>query len=385
MRPVDLIIMNGYNGTSDVEEMVNGARRAMTRDLVDKAVASNAFSSIIISTNDRQLVELLPSAPSGTQIVIEPDPGDVAFHFGKCLQALISKHDIERVVYLGGGSAPLLPVATLTEMAERVREADALFLANNFYSVDFCAFTPASALLSFDALPNDNGLGWLLGKEGGLPSCELPRTVNTIFDVDTPIDLAVLSLYPELPQHIEAYLAELSLDTRHIERAIKVFVSRQVEVLISGRVSSQVIAYLGHETACRARVFSEERGMRSSGRLAQQQVYSLLGMHMQCVGIERFFAEELPLLAQAAFIDDRVLWAHFRMWPSSNDRFNSDLMRPQEIIDPFVRRFTDAAMSCPVPVVLGGHSLVAGGLYVLIDAAWALSETDLERTVKWEQ
>jgi hypothetical protein len=36
-----------------------------------------------------------------------------------------------------------------------------------------------------------------------------------------------------------------------------------------------------------------------------------------------------------------------------------------------VKALTEAAMTAPVPVIMGGHSLVAGGMYVLIEAAWA--------------
>jgi hypothetical protein len=101
--------------------------------------------------------------------------------------------------------------------------------------------------------------------------------------------------------------------------------------------------------------------------------------------VEPFFGEVIPQLGQAAFIDDRVIWAHRRLWPAANDRFCSDLMRPDEIADPWVRRFTEAAMSCPVPVVLGGHSLVTGGLYVLVEAAWARSGVELQRLVEVQQ
>ena len=93
----------------------------------------------------------------------------------------------------------------------------------------------------------------------------------------------------------------------------------------------------------------------------------------------RFLEDVLPQLGQAVFLDDRVLWADRGSWPASVDRFSSDLLRPEAISDPFIRRFTLAAMSCPVPVVLGGHSLVSGGLRVLIDAAWASSRADIER------
>jgi hypothetical protein len=129
-------------------------------------------------------------------------------------------------------------------------------------------------------------------------------------------------------------------------------------------------------------VFSEERGMRADGRLARGEVRSLLGMHLEAVGVERFFGQVIPQLGDAAFLDDRVMWAHRGLWPTMSDRFSSDLMLPEEISDPYIRRFTEAAMACPVPVVLGGHSLVSGGLPVLVEAAWRRSGVDVQRPVQ---
>jgi CTP:molybdopterin cytidylyltransferase MocA len=380
MGEVDLIVMSGRSGTSAAEQMVNGAKAAITRDLVEQALHSGSFASIIVSTNDRALAERVGGLPT---VVVELDPEDETFHFGKRLQWLIQKHRVERLVYVGGGSGPLLPASTLRNMAEQVRKADRLLLVNNFYSVDLCAFTPASAFLAVEPPPNDNSLGWLLGKGAGLPPRELERSAATLFDVDTPTDLVILSFHPEVRPHTRAYLDSLSFDTQRIRAASAVFLDRCAEVIVSGRISSRAMAYLERETLCRTRVFSEERGMRADGRLAGGKVSSLLGMHLASVGAERFFQEVIPALGQSAFLDDRVLWAHFRIWPLASDRFNSDLLNPAEIVDPFVRQFTEAAMSCPVPVVLGGHSLVAGGLYVLVDAAWAHSGLDIQRTVQF--
>ena len=57
MRRVDLIVMNGRAGESDVERMVGEARREITLDLIDKALISYAFASIVVSTADERLAE----------------------------------------------------------------------------------------------------------------------------------------------------------------------------------------------------------------------------------------------------------------------------------------------------------------------------------------
>mgnify|MGYP006302922901 CR=1 FL=1 len=119
--------------------------------------------------------------------------------------------------------------------------------------------------------------------------------------------------------------------------------------------------------------------MRADGRLDRGEVRSLLGLHIEAVGLERFFQEVVPELGQAALIDDRVLWAHRRTWPAARYRFCSDLFMVERIKDPYLRRFTQAAAACPVPVVLGGHSVVSGGLYVLVEGAWQRSGVDVDR------
>jgi hypothetical protein len=110
--------------------------------------------------------------------------------------------------------------------------------------------------------------------------------------------------------------------------------------------------------------------MRASGRQARGEARSLLGYYLEAVELERFF-ETLATLGHAAFLDSRVLFAHKGLWPSASDRFHSDLRQPAQISDPFVKALTEAAISAPIPVIMGGHSLVSGGMYALIEAAWA--------------
>ena len=110
--------------------------------------------------------------------------------------------------------------------------------------------------------------------------------------------------------------------------------------------------------------------MRASGRQARGEVRSLLGYLLDAVGLQQFF-EVLAAMGQAVFLDNRVILAHRGLWPSAADRFYSDLRQPAKITEPFLRAFTEAAMGAPVPVIMGGHSLVAGGMYALIEAAWA--------------
>ncbi|RLC58224.1 MAG: hypothetical protein DRI80_14065 [Chloroflexota bacterium] len=370
--PVALLIMTGNTEGSPAERMVAGARRAITRDIVERALASGAFAPIVVSTNDPTLIRALRRYP----VEAELDPAGESFHFGARLRELVAKYALQKVFYVGGGSAPLLPAKEMARIADELRAADRLLIVNNFYSTDFAAFTPTSALEAIDLPGADNDLGWQLGEVAKLPICELPRTAATQLDVDTPSDLMTLSGHPALGPHTRTYLESLDLDTAHVRRATRFFVDRDAEVLVAGRVSAATWAYLEQETACRVRVFAEERGMRASGRQARGQARSVLGYLLDQVGVERFFAI-LGEMSQAVFLDSRVLFAHRGLWPTTADRFASDLRQPEAIADPFVRDLTTAAMNASIPVVMGGHSLVAGGLYALVETAWATSGVDL--------
>jgi hypothetical protein len=134
-------------------------------------------------------------------------------------------------------------------------------------------------------------------------------------------------------------------------------------------VGSQAWSYLERETACRVRIYSEERGMQAAGRDTSGEVRSLLAFHLREVGCPRFF-EELGQLADVACLDTRPLLAHLGVAASRADRFWSDLGCPERIEDQFLRELTAAARDAPLPVLLGGHSLVAGGLMLLTEAAW---------------
>jgi hypothetical protein len=375
-----LLIMTGVSQGSEPERMVSLARQAVTRDLVARALAVPELRPVVVSTNSTALAQQL----AGLDVRVELDPPGEAFHFGRRLADLIDKYGMARCFYLGGGAGPLLPTAELAEIARTMLAADRLLVTNNFYSSDFAAFTTA-ALWGQPLPDNDNELAWLLGEDAGLPIRELPRNGGSQFDVDTPTDLLTLAVHPGAGPFTKECLADLALETAAIESALPLMLDREATILVAGRVSSATWGYLERETACSTRVLSEERGMRASGRQARGEVRSLLGYYLDAVGLERFFST-LATMGQALFLDSRVLFAHRGLWPSAADRFHSDLRQPGQIEDPFVRDLTEAAMAAPLPVIMGGHSLVSGGIYALVDAAWARGH-DVPRhvvpTVAW--
>jgi hypothetical protein len=361
-----LLIMTGISEGSEPERIVSLARQATTLDLIERALTVPSLGPVVVATNSLDLGRQLSALP----VHVELDAPGKPFHFGRRLVELIARYRMERCFYIGGGAGPLLPAADLASIAETMLASERLLITNNFYSSDLVAFGPTSVLRDYPPPDSDNELAWLLGEDAGLPIRELPRTGATQFDVDTPTDLLTLAAHPGTGSHSRTYLDGLALDSSALDAALPLMLDRDATILVAGRVSSATWSYLERETACSTRVLSEERGMRASGRQAQGKVRSLLGFLLDAVGFERFF-EILAEMAQAVFLDNRVIFAHQGPWPSAVDRFYSDLRQPAKVTDRFVRALTEAAMAAPVPVIMGGHSLVSGGMYALIEAAWA--------------
>ena len=362
-RPALVVFLGGL-GDSPVEGMVAGARAAATLDSIQVAITGGRYEGVVLVTDG--LTEL-PELPAGVTVDVDSGP----FHFGSRLAEVVRRHDLERVVYLGGGSLPLLGVDEFGEVAEALSEGGVV-VTNNHFSSDLVAF-PAGALARIEPPDSDNRLARALSEEAGLSVRALPRTVATQLDIDGPADLAVLALTGEGGPRLREYLTALELDLDRYGQVLPLLTDRSAQITVAGRVGSHAWRYLEGETACRVRLFAEERGMEADGRAAEGKARSLLGFFLEEVGPQRTFSA-LAELGDAAIIDTRVLLAHLRLDTTRSDRFLSDLGRWQEVREPLLRDFTRAAAETSIPALLGGHSLVCGGLMALNEFAWRQRE-----------
>lgn len=400
---VTAVIMTGGGRHTEVERLVAHAREAITCDTVDKLLKVKRVERIIVATDSPTLASMLADKP----VIVDVDSPGERFHFGRRLAQILADHDVQRCLYIGGGSGPLVTADGWQEIADALADKGNTVITNNFYSTDFAAWSPARALESTSLPDNDNELTWVLRFDAGLSVQSLPRSTATQLDVDTPTDLMTLGLHPDCAPCTRRYLAMMKFDAIEdesgccpsrpvqepsrreirdsvrdlqcvLEEVLRVLLDREAEIFVAGRVSAAAAAYLQTEALCRKRILAEERGMRASGRQARGEVRSLLGVLLDGKDPRDFF-ESLSQMAAALILDSRVILAHRQSWPSGSDRFHSDLRDPQHVQDAFLREFTAAAREAPIPVVLGGHSLVSGGLWALVDAAWSRVEGEVSR------
>jgi hypothetical protein len=360
-RRLALLAFVGGAGTSPLEHLVADGKLTATLRLIDLAGKCGQFADILVVTDVDGFCSVAGEA--GAQVVRSSQP----FHFGRELLHVLAPHQDCGVVYAGGGSLPFASVEELASLAALLDVECPTVLANNMFSSDVVAFWPASSVCKIPLRSNDNDLAWSLHHDAGLQVVPWPASFDASFDIDTPTDVAVLKFCRRVPDLIQP-VTLLAASMSRISAASDVLARSDAQVLVSGRVSLAAAVALQHEAACVTRLIIEERGMRSSGRLARGEAKSLLGEYLKTVGAQLFFGS-LADMCQAAFIDSRVLFAHLGLRVSTADRFNSDALLWHDVCDPVVQEFTRAAADSTIPVVLGGHSLVSGGVRLLLDDA----------------
>ncbi|MBC7221018.1 hypothetical protein H5T55_06075 [Candidatus Bipolaricaulota bacterium] len=336
-------------------------------DLVGRARTASAVALLRRIAGHPQVDEVVVATPhpepwEGHGAVIELDPPG-HWQFGGRFTALLRKYRPDRLLYFSAGSGFLLSDAMLDRLIGAAPAPPPYAVLNNFYSTDFGLLAPPSPL---GDLARDNPIGARLW-QAGYVCYELPRSAGTQFDIDTPGELQILALHPALPPELAQTLAEVP--TLRAQRLLDVLIDADREVVLLGRVGGHLARCVEREAACRARILSEERGMESSGRAERGAVRSLVG----ALAHRRTATELVELLSQfgdAVVWDTRVLMAHLGFWPPPAERFASDLLEPQRVVNPMLKELTAACAAAPIPFLLGGHALVSGGMYLALELAW---------------
>jgi hypothetical protein len=298
------------------------------------------------------------------------------------LEARTAGRPGEAIGYAGAGALALLDNRALSAL---IGARPGEVVANNRFSAD--AFVVAGdvdgALNALAGCATDNAAVRCL-EAAGFVSRDLSAERWSRFDVDTPLDLALLRLATRLTGTrvldgvVAAFLENATgpggrgLEVPGLERIGAVLRDRDAELVVAGRVPASAWAYLETESACRVRCFIEERGMRSARGHPPR---SLLATWIERMGAADLVAR-LATLGDGVILDSRVLMAALAGssdaagWPPEEERFASDFGEARAIQTAWLGELTSAAAEASVPFLLGGHALVSDGLHILVDHAW---------------
>jgi len=333
----------------------------------DAGPLTQAVGAARAALAERHREQFTLAGAASVRIMAGP-PDDVSF--GARLRAIARGLGPGGLVVLGSGAVPLLRAADAARFLAVAARDDRVALANNRYSADIVAVARAREVLAGlpPDLATDNALPRWLAASADVDVSDLRDRWRLGVDIDSPLDLVVLG--PRFARHLDPdhrEVAEARLE------AIRVIASNVgAELLVAGRTSAAALAWLEVTTAARTRALVEERGLRTSVN-GQRPPASVLGLLLERDG-PASLGTHLARLADAALVDSRVLLAHRlgpdeTSWPTPEDRFASDLLLPARVDDPWLRELTAAAAAAPIPIVLGGHTLVGPGLRLALRIA----------------
>lgn len=292
------------------------------------------------------------------------------FHFGHALVEIIEKHNLSSLAYFGGGSAPLISADFLDEAFRRASGASSPYAyVNNYHSTDWLILNDARPILEItERIPTDNPLGWVLAHEGGIDVEAASPQAMTRLDIDTPLDLLMIKCHPNLGTALSAYLEDAPEGAlARVDAMRDILRTPASSLALIGRVPSYAWVELERRTQIWCRVFSEERGMISSQRMAHGEVQSFIGQMLVELGPEEFVAR-LASLVDGVLWDTRVWMAAAGRWPPDEVRFALDLGWVDQIQDDEIRAFAIEVANAPIPILSGGHSTVSGGLCALLES-----------------
>jgi hypothetical protein len=360
-----------------------------------------SYAAVSVAGRRRLAIELsrrLIAAGSGVAALHPTTPTEgETFHWGRwyasAARAMVTRvraegRPLDAIGYAGAGALALADDPLIEALVSAIPgEAT----ANNRHSADafLVAGQPSgrltleAALSALEECSTDNAAMHCL-EAAGFAIRDLSTASWARFDVDTPLDLALLRLGTRLPttrrpDGVVAAFLEMTilpggraLEVPHLLEVGAVLRDRDKQLVVAGRIPSSAWAYLETESACRVRCFIEERGMRSARDAVP---HSLLADWMERLGPEEL-VKELSTLGDAVILDSRVLMASqagssdAAAWPPTEERFASDFLDATAVATPWLRELTEAAAAASVPFLLGGHALVSDGLRILVDAAW---------------
>jgi len=358
MKRIAAVIFHRSLGTSYGERLVAEGRRAATLDLIEK-IRCAGLNQILLVTEAKEAEFFKNNGIEAIRV-----PVGERFHFGAELKRVIREEDLDGILHFGGGSGLLFPDEGISHLSSFAAGDDPGALFNNFYSCDFAAISRAEEILGLELPQIDNPLGFALA-DAGIPCRTLERSLETDFDIDTPTDLVLLESTDRGGRRTREFLSSARITHPHLKETLRLLTERSARLTMIGRLNPGTWSRFERAVACRTSAIVEGRGMRSS---PDGGAY-LMNRIIRDDGIPAFFAR-LARSADGALIDTRPLLAENGQLPTPADRFASDLLRPEKVKDQLWREFTAAALDSPIPVILGGHSLMSGGLHLLAEGCW---------------
>ncbi len=360
MQQIGAIFTVRGGSESWAEQHILNAHRANALDLI-RILRGQGIESVIVASPETDWL------PDDLEVIRDDDVPDQSFHFGERLARLIEKHPTQALLHFGGGSAPLVDRSTtgmLLGLLEKSLRQDGsipshIALTNNLHSSDWIAISQVQdAIPIIERADRDNGLA-LSFKESDQFEVRVLASLRpaTSMDIDSLSDLAILAQHPALQPELRQMIGNAAKDLEDIPilPLLDVLRSPNKHLLIVGRVSPLAWNTLERLAKCQIDVITERFG------------YSILKTWMGKSGYISNAIHPLEKIADAVLFDNRPFLESIGASPNTHDLLASDTLLLEDVEDHTLRELLVAVDDLHIPIVMGGESLVTGGLYALAE------------------
>ena len=356
-KKITPIIIENWNvqpQKGSVSEAIKEAREEMIFDTSQRMFESGYFDSTIIIGNET----LLQKVKKINFVIFEKIEKKI--NFGKYLLKIINKYLLDKIFYFGAGSCYFLNKDEFKFISENTIKGQ--FISNNPVSSDFISFSSSDLtneiILNF---PNiDNYFSSYLMSKTFLKYLKMPVSLGSVFDIDTPNDFAILSKITHNSGNIGNYISNSIFKNIDLDKFIKVLSSKSSEIFVYGRINPLNLYMAEKNIPCKIRFLSEERGLKIRGKASS----SLLKYFFKSENFDNLF-KLFENICDGGIFDTRIIFSLFAGEYEQEDVYLSDMKIWQKIKNPFIKFFTKKIAESKIPIILGGHSVVNGGLMAL--------------------
>jgi hypothetical protein len=288
------------------------------------------------------------------------------FHFGDTLRSIVNRFSLERVLVFAGASAPLY-YPDIWHFYERLlTNRTNVVLENNPGSADVIGFHPGAAVNEIDPPEIDNHLGRRL-REVGLKRILIPNTSELHFDIDVPTDVAVLRQIgsERVGPRTREVLSQPIFENKSLDRFVERLRSEENRptLCMAGRIETSTLQFYRANFPMRMHCLMEGRGLRYLVDQGETVVTptSTIVREKGFEGLFRVLTAGIEFLV----LDWRPMMVGLNQHFAQEERFRADLLHVDHVKSPLLQQFAAAAVAQDKEIILGGHSLVSGGLWQL--------------------
>ena len=357
-----VIILDEGTFASDSGSSLSTLREAICLRNIEHALALPMHEArVLLVSNNNHLAAL--ASTLGARVHVPHAKGS---SISSVLDLLPQGQAGDPVLVLQGGMLPLLCSEDWDLLDSLLRSNPNAAYTNSFENPTMVGWSPACSLAGNVSPTGDGVFSTHFLNNFPLPVHALPYTPGYQFTLEAMPDALLLQSVLHASDPLLRVVNEVPYRSTNIDIVRDMLTVKGIKLWISGRIHGSTVEYMNTKLNIRIRAIIDQHSAMNNPSLGYMR--SFAGQYIEKSGLSQFI-RVVEESADCAVLDIEPLCAHFRVAPSAHDLFMSSVGEGESIENSWLQEFTHAIVEARIPIILGGHNLVQGGLLALVDAS----------------